>query len=925
MTNEQMTNRKILDFVHLDFVIVFLLLIPALQPLAQPALTQSSDGLAHLYRLVALDAVIKQGVLFTRWLPDLVYGYGLPLFVYYPPLSYYLAEIPHLAGLGAVYAFNLSLALALLVSAWGMYLFVRDFFGTRAGLVAAVALAYSPFQLLNIYTRGSLPTAWGMAFFPLVLWVFYRLIVQPGQNEDKGSSPGGGEGKVHTLPSELLPGTLLLAAWLLSHNITTLIFSPLLLVYALLFLVLRPERRAAGRAFLVGSLGVGLALFFLAPALVERDYAQLWRLTTPPDFDFHLHFIEPEELLSWPPVVDTGLLNPVPSTTLGLVHLGLALLGLLGLVRADNRPQRLVVLVSALTLAAAVFMMLPVSVQVWEKLPVLALVQRPSRLLALPALLMAVLAGAAVHVLGRRASARTALWLTAGGILVIVVGAVPLLYPRYGRLPSTDPGLLDMMAYEHASGTIGTTSFGEYLPRWVQQPPPDSPLEPQYRAGQPPDRLDRSYLPAGVTTELEQAGVNRLRLKLSTPQPAQLVFHTFYFPGWRGTVDGEPVEPSPFSERGLIAVTVPAGQSVFELRFRDTTVRRIANLISLAALGLVLLLAFGTRFSARQAGPRFQPLPIGHSLTLLGLGLALLLAKSLYLDRFPSPIKREFDGVHVAGARNELQANFGDQFRLIGFDSDEMELASGQTIDLTLYWQAQVQPSLNYSVLAQLVDTGRNIYGAQDNLHPGQFPTSQWPPWGYVADPHRVPVPPGTPPGDYALVVGLYRPDTWQRLPILTPQLDAWGDVVSLGTVTVARPNEPPSVAELGLTERLERTFAEGLTLLGFASEGEQLVRSDFLRVALFWEAVDPPLPDLQLRLRLRDDGGAVVVERIVRPSNNRYPTTAWQSGERVRDNHALWIPQDLLPGQYTLQIQLLDPDGKALSAWLTLRVYDAS
>ncbi|HXV41843.1 MAG TPA: hypothetical protein VEC96_02165, partial [Anaerolineae bacterium] len=125
-------------------------------PLIQPTLTRSADGLLHLYRMVALDFVIRQGVFFSRWLPDLAYGYGLPLFVFYAPLSYYVAEGLHLLGLSAVSAFNASAALALLISATGMYLFVKDLFGTRAGVLAGVAYVYAPYHLFNTFGRGSL-------------------------------------------------------------------------------------------------------------------------------------------------------------------------------------------------------------------------------------------------------------------------------------------------------------------------------------------------------------------------------------------------------------------------------------------------------------------------------------------------------------------------------------------------------------------------------------------------------------------------------------------------------------------------------------------------------------------------------------------------------------------------------------------------
>ena len=48
------------------------------------------DALLHYYRIPAVSRLWHDGILFSRWLPDLIYGYGSPLFNFYPPLSAYL-------------------------------------------------------------------------------------------------------------------------------------------------------------------------------------------------------------------------------------------------------------------------------------------------------------------------------------------------------------------------------------------------------------------------------------------------------------------------------------------------------------------------------------------------------------------------------------------------------------------------------------------------------------------------------------------------------------------------------------------------------------------------------------------------------------------------------------------------------------------
>jgi hypothetical protein len=231
---------------------------------------------------------------------------------------------------------------------------------------------------------------------------------------------------------------------------------------------------------------------------------------------------------------------------------------------------------------------------------------------------------------------------------------------------------------------------------------------------------------------------------------------------------------------------------------------------------------------------------------------------------------------------------------------------------------------VNYSALAQLVDEQQHLYNGQDNLHPGNLPANRWEPWGFVQDRHQVRVPPGTPPGDYFLVAGLYDPTTWARLPVVEGGDEGWSDVVAL-PVKVARPAVPPTLEELGIawpssSECQSQAEDAPMNLhpcfLGATPEREVIRRNDFLRIALFWEALEAPAQDYQVSLQLLAANGDVALAETSRPSFGRYPTSRWHVGERVRDNHALWIPIDFTSGTYRLQVQLLDEAGQPAGAW---------
>ena len=100
-------------------------------------LPESAGHLLHLYRAVHLADLIQNGILYSRWLPDLGYGYGYPIFNYYSPLSYYLVELLHLLGLDLIGAYLAVFVLAFIGASVFTYLWVGSVFNEPSALIAA--------------------------------------------------------------------------------------------------------------------------------------------------------------------------------------------------------------------------------------------------------------------------------------------------------------------------------------------------------------------------------------------------------------------------------------------------------------------------------------------------------------------------------------------------------------------------------------------------------------------------------------------------------------------------------------------------------------------------------------------------------------------------------------------------------------------
>jgi hypothetical protein len=115
-----------------------------------------------------------------------------------------------------------------------------------------------------------------------------------------------------------------------------------------------------------------------------------------------------------------------------------------------------------------------------------------------------------------------------------------------------------------------------------------------------------------------------------------------------------------------------------------------------------------------------------------------------------------------------ISADFGNQARLVAWQVDATQSAvPGESLALTLHWQALAPFVRRYTVFVHLVDEQDRIFGQQDQEPGGgRFPTTGWVPGEYLADEYRVPINPATPAGIYYIEVGLYDPMDGTRLPV---------------------------------------------------------------------------------------------------------------------------------------------------------------
>jgi hypothetical protein len=124
-----------------------------------------------------------------------------------------------------------------------------------------------------------------------------------------------------------------------------------------------------------------------------------------------------------------------------------------------------------------------------------------------------------------------------------------------------------------------------------------------------------------------------------------------------------------------------------------------------------------------------------------------------------------------------LGATYAEGVRLTGY-----RLArEAEKLQVALEWQTDHFLDADYTVFLHLQNAAGEMV-AQGDGPPvnGQWPTSLWSPGVAVQDTHTIALPPGSAPGTYRLVVGLYDLVTGRRLP-----LAAGGDAATLAEITL--------------------------------------------------------------------------------------------------------------------------------------------
>ncbi|RME42985.1 MAG: hypothetical protein D6791_16555 [Chloroflexi bacterium] len=154
----------------------------------------------------------------------------------------------------------------------------------------------------------------------------------------------------------------------------------------------------------------------------------------------------------------------------------------------------------------------------------------------------------------------------------------------------------------------------------------------------------------------------------------------------------------------------------------------------------------------------------------------------------------------VPPMQRTLEARLSDKIELLGYNlksiadppgdvadveiRDSQFVIQGSEFEIELYWRTQTVVDGNFKVTVQVLSSDNQVIAQHDSVPANwERPTAGWLPGEVIADSHTLTLRPETPAGTYRLIVAMYDPTNFSRLPV--SQGGEMRDHVVLGTLVV--------------------------------------------------------------------------------------------------------------------------------------------
>jgi hypothetical protein len=533
-------------------ILLLMISIFPLMDLFHPGLPVTHDGQDHVARIANFYQSLTEGNPVPRWAGNLNWGYGHPILMFLYPLPSYLASLFHFIGLGLTDSTKLVFGFGFTASVLAMYLWLSTVRGKIAGFIGAILYGFAPYRFVDLYVRGALGEHLAFIFPPLVMYFIYVI----------GQKIGSKRVNVPVIPGYAAGLAASVAGLILSHNAISLMFLPVFILYGIynIYLLL-PDFRKKYIFFLTAGFlsGFGLAAFFWVPAFFEGKYTLRDIVTAG---EFNSRFVPWSWFFNSPWNYGQG--NEF-TKSVGQVQLAGLILSVFLLLKTKIKKDQYLIGGALFIFLLSIFLMTDLSGLIWQKVTILQKFQFPWRFLSVSVFTAAVLGGIVSDYFTEKLILPVKfknLIIPAGIVIISLLISIPM-WKAKGYSVKPDGYYSGIYA--------GTTDTGESSPVWSIR------------------FMEKT--PKAVTESADGEVVIKNILRnsvlhqyvLSSPEPVRMIENTLYFPGWEVRINGvkSDIQFQDPLYRGLITYQIPAGTNQVSVRFANTRLRSISDMVSL--------------------------------------------------------------------------------------------------------------------------------------------------------------------------------------------------------------------------------------------------------------------------------------------------------------------------------------------------------
>jgi hypothetical protein len=105
----------------------------------------------------------------------------------------------------------------------------------------------------------------------------------------------------------------------------------------------------------------------------------------------------------------------------------------------------------------------------------------------------------------------------------------------------------------------------------------------------------------------------------------------------------------------------------------------------------------------------------------------------------------------------------------------------------------------------------------------------------------------------------------------------------------------------------LKVSFDVRIELQGYSLDEGPLRPTDTVHVSLSWQSLQQMDMDYTVFVHLIDEQERVWAQRDSQPAGGSRPTSSWEPGHEISDNHGLVLPLDIPAGEYQIELGLYD------------------